>query len=274
MAILTENEQKARSRTCYALDFPSPEKALKAASELFFYVSMFKVGKELHTAACNEGIKIFPIIYEKFSSGDYNIFADLKFHDTPNTVAQAARALAIPGIKMYNLHVSGGEKMCRSAVDATYNECSKKGLKLPYIIGVTELTSISDYDLKEQNLGIGYDDLVRRRTELAIKWNLTGIVCPASKAGALEKEFGSDLLYVTPGIEWAGIFREGQKQLYTPDRAVQDCKNSVIVIGGALTNAGNEYVVIDGKKKLIKEGTKQDRQLTALQILRAMALFV
>ena len=101
-------------------------------------------------------------------------------------------------------------------------------------------------------MSISYDDLVKRRTELAKKWGLDGIVCPAKKAGGLEKEFGSDFMYVTPGIKWAGIQREGQKQLYTPDLAVKDCSSSILVIGSAITKAEN-------------------RVQTAYDILQAMA---
>ena len=59
-------------------------------------------------------------------------------------------------------------------------------------------------------------------------------------------------MYVTPWIKWAGVQREGQKQLYTPDLAVQDCSNSILVIGGAITKA-------------------EDKRGTAYEILQAMA---
>lgn len=173
---------------------------------------------------------------------------------------------------MFNLHVAGGEVMCKKAIEGASEGAQKRNLTWrPYVIGVTELTSLDDNDLREQGISISYDDLVRRRTELAIKWGLDGAVCPASKAGALEKEFGKDFIYVTPGIEWAGVSREGQKQLYTPDRAVQDCTNSILVIGGAIANAGNAYDSSGGKKTLVKRGTPEDRQTTAYEILQAMA---
>ena len=59
-------------------------------------------------------------------------------------------------------------------------------------------------------------------------------------------------MYVTPGIKWAGVQREGQKQLYTPDLAVKDCSSSILVIGGAITGA-------------------EDKRGTAYEILQAMA---
>ncbi len=248
---LTPKEQEARKRVCLALDVPTVEGALSLAGELSDYVGMYKIGKELHTAACNEGIPIVREIFDRKGA----VFLDLKFHDTPNTVYGAAKASAVPGVSFFNIHVSGGEEMCKKAIEGAYEGAQAKGLERSRVIGVTVLTSLDDDDLKTQNLGIGYDDLVKRRTELAKKWGLDGIVCPAKKAGGLEKEFGSDFMYVTPGIKWAGVQREGQKQLYTPDLAVQDCSNSILVIGGAITKA-------------------EDKKATAYEILQAMAKYL
>ncbi|HLC76608.1 MAG TPA: orotidine-5'-phosphate decarboxylase [archaeon] len=255
--MLTQKEETARQRICLAVDTPTVADGLSLAMELAGNVGSFKIGKELHTAACNAGVPIVARIYENSPYKEPNVFLDLKFHDTPQTVYGAAVAATVPGVRMFNVHVAGGEKMCRKAVEGAYRagtSAEMKG-KVPYVIGVTVLTSLNDEDLAAQHLGIKYDDLVRRRTELAREWGLAGIVCPANKAGALEKEFGSDFLYVTPGIEWGGNAGEGQKQLYTPDRAIQDCHNSVLVVGSAITKAAN-------------------RRATAYEILRAMAPYV
>ncbi len=248
MIRLTEKEQEAKRRVCLALDVPTVGGALSLAGELSDYVGMCKIGKELHTVACNEGVPIIREIFDRKGAA----FLDLKFHDTPNTVYGSAKASAVPGVSFFNIHVAGGEKMCKKAIEGAYEGAQARGLERPGVIGVTVLTSLDDDDLKEQGLDTTYDELVHRRTELARKWGLDGVVCAASKAGDLEKEFGSDFMYVTPGIKWAGVQREGQKQLYTPDKAVQDCTSSILVIGGAITKAEN-------------------KKSTAYEILRAMA---
>ncbi|MBU0460340.1 MAG: orotidine-5'-phosphate decarboxylase [Nanoarchaeota archaeon] len=264
MVQLTDKEQEARSRICLALDVPTVEEGLEMARELTDFVGTVKVNS-LFTVAAFEGVDIVRAIYD--SGG--NAFLDLKFHDTPNTVLNYARAAAVPGVYLFNVHIAGGEKMCKKAVEGAYEGAQAKRIERPSVIGVTVLTSLND-DLKEQSLGIAYDDLVRRRTELARSWGLDGVVCAASKAGALEEEFGSDFTYVTPGIKWAGVQREGQKQLYTPDRAVQDCSSSILVIGGAIAKAGNVYDKND-PKKLLQRGTADDRRNTAYAIVQAMA---
>ena len=244
MPKLTEKEQQARKRACLALDVPTVPEALSLAEELAPYFETSKVGKQLHIAAGSEGINIVRELEER----GIGTFLDLKFHDTPNTVYEASRACAVPGVYMFNLHIAGGEEMCRRAIDGA----SDGIITRPKVIGVTVLTSLDDEDLKAQGLGVSYNDLLRRRTELAKKWGLDGVVCPANKAGELEKEFGSDFLYVTPDIKWADKQGAGQKQLYTPDRAVRDCSNSMLVIGSAVTKA-------------------KDKPGTAYKILQAMA---
>jgi len=248
---LTEKEQEARKRVCLALDVPTVEGAIHLAHELSDYFEMFKIGKQIHTSAGNKGINIVKEIYEV--GGD--IFLDLKFHDTPNTVYQASFQCGFPGIGMFNIHVAGGEEMCKKAVKGAWEGIYSAEAKRPKVIGVTVLTSLDDSDLEVQKLGIKYDDLVRKRTELAREWGLDGIVCPANKAGDLEKEFGSDFIYVTPGIKYAGKQGTGQKQLYTPAKAVQDCTSSILVIGSAITNA-------------------EDKKETAYEVLQDMAQYL
>ena len=248
MVKLTPLEQRARERVCLALDVPIVQQALDLSEELSDYVGTFKVGKQFHTAACNLGI---PIIKEIEARGG-KTFLDLKLHDTPNTVYEAAKACTVPGVYVFNIHVAGGENMCKQAFEGAYESAENQNIARPKVIGVTVLTSLDDEDLETQGLGINYNDLVIRRTELARNWGLDGVVCPANKAGELEKQFGSDFTYVTPGVKWKGKSGTGQKQLYTPDRAVQDCSNSILVIGSAITKA-------------------EDKKGTAYDILQAMA---
>ncbi len=248
---LTEKEQQARKRVCLALDnIDCIDSALILAEELFDYVGGVKVGKELNQIAVNKGRNIIRELYEK----DIKIFLDLKLHDTPNTVFKSAYRCSVPGVNIFNVHIAGGEEMCKKAIEGSYEGVNIHGIKRPKVIGVTVLTSLDDNDLAEQGYGLSYDDLVMRRTEQAIKWGLDGIVCPANKAGELEKKFGSDIIYVTPGIKWKEKKGKGQKQLYTPGMAVSDCSNSILVIGSAITKA-------------------DDRKEIAYEILQDMARF-
>jgi orotidine-5'-phosphate decarboxylase len=94
-----------------ALDVSSMEEADRIVSELSGKVGVFKVGLELFT---NAGPKIVSLI----KSRGGKVFVDLKFHDIPNTVAGAARAITRLGVTMLDVHASGGSEMMKATVEA------------------------------------------------------------------------------------------------------------------------------------------------------------
>lgn len=232
---LSKEEIAAKKRICLALDVATVKGALNLIKELSDLVGYFKIGKELHCAACNEGI---PIIEKAYDSG-VEIFLDLKFHDTPQTVYKAVKSSIAPGVALLNIHIAGGRDMCNKSILGCQERTNELGIPQPKVIGVTVLTSLDDIDLKAQNLGISYENLVIQRAKLASEWGLDGIVCPANKTKKIKNklQISKNFLFVTPGIKWAGKMGMGQKQLYTPDKAVIDCENSILVIGSAITKS-------------------------------------
>jgi orotidine-5'-phosphate decarboxylase len=192
---LTEKEKEMRKRICLALDVPTVKKGLDLVAELSYFVGTFKINN-LHHAAAREKIDIIEEIRNRGGS----VFLDLKYHDTPQTVYNYGRDSAVPGVYVFNIHIEG-EAMCKKAIEGARDGAEERGIQRPKVIGVTALTSLDDDDLAVQGLGIKYNNLVLKRTELAKKWGLDGVVCAASKAGDLEKRFGSDFTYVTPGIK-------------------------------------------------------------------------
>src|SRR5262252_5430871 len=94
-----------------ALDFPDADSAIALARRLSPELCRLKVGKELFTATG-------PALVEKLVQTGFGVFLDLKFHDIPNTVAQACRSASRLGVWMLNVHALGGRVMLEAARDA------------------------------------------------------------------------------------------------------------------------------------------------------------
>ena len=118
-----------------ALDFSDAKSALDLVARLDPVECRVKVGKQLHTAA---GPQVIDVLMQR----GFDVFLDLKFHDIPNTVANACRVAASQGVWMMNVHASGGRCMLLAAREAVDDFKVK-----PLLIGVTVLTSLSDAEM-------------------------------------------------------------------------------------------------------------------------------
>ncbi len=214
----------AASRLYIALDFPYASAARDLAEKLAPMKVGLKLGLELFSA---EGPGLVRELAERAE-----LFLDLKFHDIPNTVAGAVSRVAGLGAAVTNIHLSGGEAMCRAAVAA--RDASGSKMKL---IGVTVLTSLGDDDLNQlwkADLAAGHAAL--RLAELARDWGLDGVVASAREASAIRAACGEDFLIVTPGIRPAGGDVGDQKRVLTPAEALR-AGASHLVVGRPVTQA-------------------------------------
>ncbi|MCF9045312.1 orotidine-5'-phosphate decarboxylase [Acinetobacter nectaris] len=209
-----------------ALDAKSEKDALTLADQLDPQFCRLKVGKELFT---NEGPKVVKALHQR----GFDVFLDLKFHDIPNTTAQAVCAAADLGVWMVNVHASGGRKMMETCVERL-----KKGNYQTQLIAVTVLTSMEQEDLREIGLDVNPMDHVRRLARLTKDSGLDGVVCSAQEATFLHEELGSDFSLVTPGIRPVGANTDDQKRIVTPKQAIENGATH-LVIGRPITQSEN-----------------------------------
>jgi orotidine-5'-phosphate decarboxylase len=209
-----------------ALDAKSQYDALTIAEQLDPALCRVKVGKELFT---HEGPNVVKALHDK----GFEVFLDLKFHDIPNTTAQAVCAAADLGVWMVNVHASGGRKMMETCVERL-----KAGNYNTQLIAVTVLTSMGREDLKDIGLDVEPFEQVQRLAKLTQESGLDGVVCSAQEAKMLRETLGQGFALVTPGIRPAGAAADDQKRIVTPKQAMLD-GSTHLVIGRPITKSDN-----------------------------------
>lgn len=209
-----------------AMDYPEAAPALALAERLQPALCRLKVGKELFTAAG-------PQLVEQLQKRGFEIFLDLKFHDIPNTTAQACKAAAALGVWMVNVHALGGRKMLEAAREAVVQSTHQ-----PKLIAVTMLTSMAQEDLADIGINATPAEMVLRLAVLARDSGLDGVVCSAQEAALLRERCGRDFCLVTPGIRPAQASLDDQSRVMTPLAALQ-AGSSYLVIGRPITRAAD-----------------------------------
>ncbi|MBU1191292.1 MAG: orotidine-5'-phosphate decarboxylase [Gammaproteobacteria bacterium] len=222
----------SQSRIIVALDYPNAESALDIVDRLNPTLCRLKVGKELFT-------RTGPELVRELNRRDFQVFLDLKFHDIPNTVAQACRAAADLGVWMVNVHAQGGRKMLQAARDALV----EYGDQRPLLIAVTILTSLGTEDLIEVGLQGTPADNVLRLAKLTKDCGLDGVVCSPQEAGSLRSQLGSGFQLITPGVRPAGAAADDQRRVMTPGQAVS-AGASYLVVGRPITQAADPIAVL------------------------------
>ena len=177
-----------KSKIFVALDVESKEKALEIVGDLKGLGACFKIGKQLFTSTGPD------LVREIVGMGE-DVFLDLKYHDIPNTVAKAGLAAAALGVKIFNVHASGGRKM----MEAVRNEMDKL-TDPPMVLAVTVLTSMGDDDLREVGIDATARDQVARLALLAKASGMDGVVASPLEIGLIRETCGSDFKILTPGI--------------------------------------------------------------------------
>jgi orotidine-5'-phosphate decarboxylase len=218
-------------RLIVALDVKSTEAAMRLVDQLGDAVSFYKIGSPLFTRSG-------PDIVKQLKQKGKRIFLDLKFHDIPNTVAQAVAAAAALEVDLLTVHAGGGAAMITAARKAVEDDG-------PRILAVTVLTSFS-VDDAEQVWGKQLNSLreeVTRMGQLAADAGAHGVISSPLEAEALKRRHGADFLVVTPGIRPTGAERGDQARTATPADALR-AGADYLVVGRPVIEADDPRAVV------------------------------
>ncbi|MDH3355887.1 MAG: orotidine-5'-phosphate decarboxylase [Desulfobacteraceae bacterium] len=222
--------KRAKDYIIFPLDVPT-EKAAKEYVELLSgSVGMFKVGLELFIRS---GPGLIDFIK---SSGNADVFLDLKLHDIPETVFRAMERIADLGVVFATVHCGETPRMLEAAVSGAKGRVG--------VLGVTVLTSVASEDIKNAGFKkVFYEDLMKLVVDRAAKAKAAGcvgIVCSGREVKMIKKTLGRDFIAVTPGIRplWDDIKAHDQKRVVTPAIAVKN-GSDYLVIGRPIRDANN-----------------------------------
>ncbi len=218
----------ARERLIFALDVPDRDRAIARMDRLGDSVTFYKIGLELLA-----GGQYFEVLDELARRGK-KIFADLKFHDVPATVAGAVRGLARRPVTFATLHCDS-RAMLEAAVAV------RGDLRL---LAVTVLTSNDAADLAALGVGGQPAEVVVQRARVAQAAGIDGVVCSGADLPRLRAALGPDLLAVCPGIRPAGPRSDDQKRTVDVPTAFA-AGADYIVVGRPIRNAPDPRAAAD-----------------------------
>lgn len=213
------------------LDVSDLNRAVELAACVKEYVDVVKVGLELFSAAGPEAVR-------RLRKEGFEVFLDLKMNDIPNTVSRASSALAELHPLMISVHTSGGREMLEASMEALRSWEVRSSSRRPMLVGITVLTSLNDFSLREVGISDSTEGEVSRLASLACRSSLDGLVVSPLEVSRVRREVGDEMTLITPGIRPAGTSGGDQKRTATPGEAIARGAD-FLVVGRPIAEARN-----------------------------------
>jgi orotidine-5'-phosphate decarboxylase len=210
-----------RAPIILAIDTSDLEIAKEWAKLVSPHITGIKLGLEFFLNFGAQGVR------EVCADHELDLFLDLKLHDIPNTVGQAAAAVADLKPRFLTVHASGGRGMITAAAQE---------LASTQVTAVTILTSLSEADLVEIGYRNNSIESAVGLAKLAISAGAKAIVCSPMEVAAIRAAIGSQPAIITPGVRPidANAPLDDQVRTMTPLAAIQKGA-SYVVIGRPIT---------------------------------------
>lgn len=205
-------------KLCVALDLPSKEENLSLIRKIKSENVWLKVG--LRSFIRDGEILLHEI---KSINSSFKIFLDLKIHDIPNTMADAAESIAGLGVDMFNVHASSGVKAMKTVMDRV-NTLPQS----PIVLAVTALTSFDNASFE----AIYHTSIAEKAMEFAKDAHCAGIhgvVCSVFESRAIKACTSEAFLTLTPGIRPFGEVHDDQERVADLAMAKAELSDFIVV---------------------------------------------
>ncbi len=227
-----------KTKVILALDVNSESEAFGVIDETFPYVDCFKVGSILYAESGNS---IINYIKQKGKE----VFLDLKFFDIPNTVKGVSKIATKIGVDMFTIHLLGGVEMIKASIEGVHEAFDKcKLYKKPLILGVTILTSMNEEIInRDLKIGLNLSDMILHLARMGYDNGLRGFVCSPHEISLLKSNISKDIVVVTPGVRLESDEKGDQKRVMTPEMAMKEGADYIVVGRSILTKPDKEEVL-------------------------------
>lgn len=224
-------------KLCVALDLPSKEENLGLIQKLKSEDIWLKVGLRSYI---RDGEALLREI--KAINPNFKIFLDLKIHDIPNTMADAAESMIGLGVDMFNVHASSGVKAMKMVMDRVNTFDNP-----PIVLAVTALTSFDNASFE----AVYKTPIAQKAVDFAkdaYASGLHGVVCSVYESLAIKAHTASSFLTLTPGIRPFGESSNDQERVADLQTAKAE-HSDFIVVGRPIYHSNDPLGIV---KKIIE----------------------
>ncbi len=205
-------------KLCVALDLPSKAENLHLIQKLKSEDVWLKVGLR---SFIRDGKSLLEEI--KTINPSFKIFLDLKIHDIPNTMADAAESMVGLGVEMFNVHASSGKKAMQTVMERV-NALPKP----PIVLAVTALTSFDNASFEAvYNTPIAEKAVTFAKD--AYESGIHGVVCSVFESHAIKSHTSRSFLTLTPGIRPFGESSNDQERVADLALAKEQLSDFIVV---------------------------------------------
>ena len=224
-------------KLCVALDLPSKAENITLIQKLKSEDVWLKVGLR---SFIRDGEAL---LYEiKAINPNFKLFLDLKIHDIPNTMADAAESMVSLGVDMFNVHASSGVKAMRMVMERV-NALPNP----PIVLAVTALTSFDNASFE----AIYKTPIAQKAVDFAkdaYESGLHGVVCSVYESLDIKAHTASSFLTLTPGIRPFGESSNDQERVADLEMAKAQ-QSDFIVVGRPIYHSADPLGIV---KKIIE----------------------
>ena len=221
---LSDNVIPLRDRLILALDVESAAEARSVVATLGETVNFYKVGLGLQFRG---GIELA----KELKRQGKRVFLDTKIWDIGATTKAAVQSIAEMGMDFVTVH--GNKATLKEAVAGRGNHSLK-------LFAITVLTSLDDDDLHQMGYTVGVEKMVMYQTRAALEAGFDGVITSGLEAAMIRECAGPKLIIVTPGVRSAGVGKDDQKRVVTPEGAIK-AGADYIVMGRQILRAASRH---------------------------------